>query len=106
VASPKEKTDGSSISEPDKEYEPVDCKGSGKAQCDALNDWGAAWKAWAEMLLKEKNEMKLAICRLEQKVYYGAAINTGMICDAKGVIVAGSGNPPTDTTQPPKPPFK
>jgi hypothetical protein len=106
VESPKEKADKSGIGAPTKDYDPVDCKGSGKPQCDALNVWGAAWEAWGKMLLQEKDEMKLAICRLEQKVYYGATTNTGVICDAKGVIVAGSGNPPTDTTQPPKPPFK
>lgn len=27
-------------------YQPVDCPGGGKALCDALNIWGAAWQAW------------------------------------------------------------
>ena len=102
----KKKTPKSSSASTGNDYEQVECKGSGKELCDALNVWGAAWEAWGQMLLKEKDEMRLAICNLEKKVYYGAAISAGSICNASGPILTGPGGPPTDTTQPPKPPFK
>jgi hypothetical protein len=33
---------------PSGKYEPVDCPGSPKANCQALDVWGAAWEAWGE----------------------------------------------------------
>jgi hypothetical protein len=106
VEAAKEKAPKSKKPRPPNKYEKVECKGSGQPQCDALNVWGAAWEAWGQMLLTEIDEMRLAICHLEQQVYYGVPINAGSICDKSGPVVSGPSGPPTDTTQPPKPPFK
>ena len=97
-------TDGNRPENPD--WTPVNCHGSGDARCADLNPWGKAWEKWGRTLLKEMDEMKLAICNLEKRVYYNVNIPGGTICDARGPIEGGGGGPPTDTTQPPKPPFR
>jgi hypothetical protein len=91
---------------PENKYKKVDCQPSGKSLCDALNVWADAWETWGRTILVEIDEMRLAICNLEKQVYYGASVNQGLICDATGPIVGGGGGPPTDTSQPPKSPFK
>jgi hypothetical protein len=45
--------------------------------CEALRKWGAAWEKWGNDVLSELDELKNP-----------------------------TGGPPTDATQPPKPPFK
>lgn len=91
---------------PEPGYTPVDCAGDGDAGCKELNVWGAAWQTWGQTLLKEIDEMRMAICALEMQVYYGKPSTGGLICNATGPITTGPGGPPTDTGQPPKPPFK
>jgi hypothetical protein len=106
----KEKGEGSARwpgKRKDHKYAPAHCDDTGKAGCEEVGDWGQAWYEWGVKLLEELDEMKQAICNLEKKVYYGVEIpQKGTICDARGPIVTGGGGPPTDTTQPPKPPYK
>lgn len=92
---------------PENKYAQVSCNSSGNARCVDLNPWAKGWEDWGRTLLKELDEMKLAICNLEKKVYYGVEIpQKGTICDSRGPIQGNGGGPPTDTGQPPKPPFK
>jgi hypothetical protein len=92
---------------PEPDYKPVDCAGDGDAGCKELNVWAAAWQTWGQTLLKEIDEMRMAICALEMQVYYNKPSTGGLICNATGPITGGGGGPPpTDTGQPPKPPFK
>jgi hypothetical protein len=35
-------------------YNPIDCPGNPKAECEALNVWGTAWEAWG-------NEVRAAL---------------------------------------------
>jgi len=58
-------------------YKPIDCVSGGDAMCQALRKWGLAWEKWGNDVLTELDELKNPV-----------------------------GGPPTDATQPPKPPFK
>jgi hypothetical protein len=90
---------------PNTDYVTKNCPGDWKTMCQGIEAWGKAFEKWGNSVLAELDELKLAVCHLEQKVYYGADWNKGIICDKDGRIVTG-GTPPTNSTQPPPPPFK
>ena len=87
------------------DFKKMECV-EGRARCVDMNTWGKAWHDWATDLLTEIDELRLAVCNLEKQVYYGVVTNKGSICDARGPIPGGTGGGPTDTSQPPKPPFR
>jgi hypothetical protein len=72
--------------------------------CAVLAEWGKELETWDTKVQKELAKLHDAVCSLERQVYYGVAINKGMVCNQSGEI---GGGPPTDPVgTPPKPPFK
>jgi hypothetical protein len=90
---------------PNMDFSTQNCPGDWKAMCQGLDAWGKAMVKWGNSVLDELDELKDAVCHLEQVTYYGATWSQGTICDKNGRIVTG-GTPPTNSTQPPPPPFK
>jgi hypothetical protein len=90
---------------PNRDYTTKKCPGDWTSFCEGIEAWGKAFDKWGDSVLAELDELKLAVCHLEQNMYYGASWNKGVICDKSGFIVMG-GTPPTNSTQPPPPPFK
>jgi hypothetical protein len=72
-----------STGRPPNPYKPVTCVEDWDALCKALKVYGKAWETWGNDVLSELDALK-------QRQTGGG----------------GTGNPPTDATQPPKPPFK
>ncbi len=90
---------------PNPDFNTQPCPGDWKKFCEQIEAWGKAFDKWGNSVLAELDELKDAVCHLEQNAYYGGTWNKGIICDKAGRVVTG-GTPPTNSTQPPPPPFK